>query len=107
MIAGNNQDDPRVSVPASGNVIEINVTTYGPDCYSFGRTETQTSDRGIVVVPNDRSPPDGTPCTHILRLFQHSVRVTVDREGEYRIVVRGRRQPTGETLEVVRTISVD
>jgi hypothetical protein len=94
---------------ARGEEFVVEVTTWGSDCIGKGDTEVQVAGLSIVVTPYDweiiRLPPN-TGCRVAVVFHQHAVFVRFEQPGTGRVVVRGRRKPSGEVLTVERRIEV-
>jgi hypothetical protein len=110
-IAGYNQDDPRITVVASGRTVLVEVTTYGGGCHSKGETEVSRSGMTADVVPYDYTAPPGTVCTQPLLSFRHTAAIEFDRAGTATIRVRGvdrrtksAQNMTGSEIVVERTV---
>jgi hypothetical protein len=110
-IAGYNQDDPRISVVASGRTVMVEVTTYGGGCHSKGETEVSRSGMTADVVPYDYTAPPGTVCTQQLLSFRHTAAIDFPGSGTATIRVRGidrrtksAQNMTGSQIVVERTV---
>lgn len=91
-IAGFDDDDPHVTVPATvqaGAPFTVRVRTYGGGCVSKGATHVLLEGATATVVPYDRHS-GAQVCTHELLMFEHAVEITFDAPGLAEVVVRGR-----------------
>jgi hypothetical protein len=101
-----------VNVPdsvARGEEFVVEVTTWGSDCVGKGDMEVQVTGLSIVLTPYDweviRLPPN-TGCRVAVIFHEHTASLRFDQPGEGRVVVRGRRKPSGEVITVERRIEV-
>ena len=94
---------------ARGEQFVIAVTTYGSDCIGKGDMEVQIDGLAAIVTPYDwevtRLPPN-TGCRVAIQYNEHTASLGFDQAGTARIVVRGRRKPSGEVITVERRIEV-
>jgi hypothetical protein len=88
-IAGYNNDDPRITIAATGRTVVVEVTTYGGGCHSRGETEVSRTGMTAEIVPYDYTAPPGTPCTMQLLSFRHTAAIEFDQAGTATIRVRG------------------
>jgi hypothetical protein len=103
---------PAISTPARvrrGEEFLVEVTTWGSDCVGKGDMEVQVAGLSVVLTPYDwevvRLPPN-TACRVAVVCHQHTAAVRSDQAGAGRVVVRGRRKPSGEVVTVERRIEV-
>lgn len=94
---------------ARGEEFTVTVTTYGSGCIGKGDTASQVSGLVADVTPYDwevvRLPPN-TGCTVSVELHEHVATLRFDQAGDARVVIRGRRKPSGEVISVERRIEV-
>jgi hypothetical protein len=108
-IEGYNQDDPRITVPATvraGDDFDVTISTYGSGCHTRGETEVARQARTATITPYDYTAPPGTPCTLQLIEFRHTARVRFDTPGPAEIVVRGESRTADGVIEVRRNVNV-
>lgn len=103
-IAGFAAEDPRIEITPTGRQVTVAVTTYGGGCDSQGETEVEVSGLEATVEPYDYAALPGSPCNRMLRSFRHATTVRFGRSGAARIVVRGLKAPSGDTLTVERSV---
>lgn len=110
VIAGFNEDDPRIEAPdtvAAGEPFTVTVTTYGNTCVEKGDTEVRTQDLEATVTPYDFYTVGETiVCGEVLNLFEHTVALTFAEPGTARVIVRGRESRSDDGLAVRREIVV-
>jgi hypothetical protein len=101
-----------IQVPESvarGQEFVVKVTTYGSDCVGKGDTEARVNGLSAVVTPYDwevtRLPPK-TGCSIAIRPHEHTASLRFDQAGSGRLVIRGRRKPSGNVITVERRIEV-
>lgn len=108
-IAGFDDDDPHVTVPATaraGEPFTVTVRTYGPSgCWSKGDTHVLQEDATATILPYDRQS-GAEVCTAILSLFDHDVELTFDVPGAAQVVVRGRDAAADDVLTLSFTVEV-
>lgn len=114
LIAGFNQDDPRIQVPDTvdaGDSFLVEVSTYGNGCYRQGETEVEANGSSAVVTPWDYVDVSGRACPDILLEFLHQATIRFDLPGTRTVTVVGRERTSqapiaGEPLIVHREVVV-
>ena len=113
LIAGFNNDDPRVTLTQDGRRVDLSVTTYGDGCHSKGITDVVLNGLEALVTPYDYTATPGSTCTRQLVSSIHRASLQFDRSGTARIRVRGIDAGTrtssnlvGDTLVAVRTVAI-
>ncbi len=111
VIAGYNDDDPRITLQAQGRAVTLTVVTYGASCDTAAGTDIELSGQSAVVSPYDIR---GRCSDKVLRLFQHTSTFAFAQAGTARVVVRGIEEDpfsgkpfTGDTIAVERTIALE
>jgi hypothetical protein len=101
-----------IDVPSSaavGELIAVNVVTYGDGCFSSERTEVVVDGERADVAPFDRRRiSDQAPCPLILLELSHGMSMTFDTPGPKTIRVHGRRvdADADEVIEIQRAVAV-
>ena len=94
---------------ARGQAFAVEVTAYGGDCVSKGDTEARVDGLSAEVTPYDwevtRLPPR-TGCSIAIRPHEHIASLRFDQAGTGRVVIHGRRKPSGEVITVERQVKV-
>lgn len=113
LIAGFNNDDPRVTLTQDGRRVDLSITTYGGGCESKGITEVVLNGLNADVTPYDYTAQPGTTCTRELRSFVHQASLQFAEGGTAQIRIRGidirartSGNPLGDTVTVVRTVAI-
>lgn len=110
VILGYGSDDPQIVVPDStdaGGPFEISVTTYGNSCVRKGETELVLAGDSATLTPYDYTTrSDDINCADLLRLFEHSAVLRFDGAGTAYVLIRGREEPSGELVTVVREVII-
>ena len=102
-------DSAHVTAPESvalGEPATIVVKTAGGGCIRTGDTEVQVTGLVAELTPYDHFPSAGQICTADFRLNTHTVTVQFTQRGQATVRVRGRAQPSGQIVTVVRQITV-
>ena len=102
-------DSAQVTVPASvavGEPATVVVLTAGGGCIRTGDTEVRVVGLDAELTPYDHFPSAGQVCTADFRLNTHTATVQFTQRGRATVRVRGREQPSGRTITVVRQITV-
>lgn len=99
-----------VEVPATatrGVAFEVAITSYGGGCISKAETEVRVSGMVATVEPYQLVvEEEQTACPDVLRTDRNVAQVSFANAGTARIVFRGLRHPSGETITVERTVAV-
>lgn len=113
LIAGYNNDDPRITLTQDGRRVDLSITTYGDGCHSRGITDVVLTGLEALVTPYDYTATPGSTCTRQLVSSIHRASLQFDRSGTARVRVRGIDAGTrtssnlvGDTLIVVRTVAI-
>jgi hypothetical protein len=110
VIAGYNDDDPRIELVVQGRTVNLTVMTYGNSCFSAADTDVRVSGLNAVVTPYDQDPE----CSdRALKQIEHVVAVQFTEPGTARILVRGINASTrtssnmaGDTVTIERSVSI-
>jgi hypothetical protein len=113
------QSPPRIELRTRATVgepIEVAIETYGTlGCILLGETMVQRmDDLTLEVTPIDvfLIPGPGSACPSRLVTLRHGARISFDRPGVARVVVRGRRfaggsySQSGELFELERALTI-
>lgn len=105
-------DPVRIEIPSSvqrGEGFTVKVRTYGGGCIGKGDTAVQVERRSAVVTPYDwevvKLPPNWA-CTMELRVYEHTATLRFEEAGTAEVTIRGRRKPSGEVLQIRKTLEV-
>lgn len=91
----------------AGVPYSVKVLTYGGGCVSKGQTESRQTGMTAEVEPYDLERRSGGACTDELRVHEHIAMLRFEQPGEADITVRGRSEPSGQTIEHRFTVRVD
>jgi hypothetical protein len=90
----------------AGVPYSVKVLTYGGGCVSKGETELQVTGQTALIEPYDLERR-GSACTDELRVHEHIAAVRFEQRGEAIVIVRGRSEPSGQTIDHRFTVFVN
>ena len=101
---------PLVSVeapPHAGQAFQLTLNTYGADgCWTFGRTELDTSASPLVITPYNRyAGGPNVGCTLALARIPHTLTLTFATSGTKTVIIQG-REFSGRIIREPVTITV-
>ena len=90
----------------AGVPYSVKVLTYGGGCVSQGETESSQVGMTALIEPYDLERR-ADACTDELRVHEHIAALRFEQRGDATITVRGRSEPSGQTIDHRFTVRVD